>query len=140
MLMHYKKFCTIYDISLGAIWTSRSLKYNENPKSKFYQTFVDKDNTIYIDIDAFEKNIEPKRKMMELASELDEMQINNVPSLKGFLATKLVKRKLFKSYCTAYHYLNTCGYQRPEVNEAILDLKNQIVDKVKNGKNIFEIE
>lgn len=145
--MHYREFCKIYDISLGAIWTSRSLKYNENPKSKFYKTFVDKDNTIFIDIDVFEKNIEPKWKMIELIGtleeiqmKLDEMQIKNVPSLKGFLATKLVNRKLFKSYGTAYHYVNTCGYQRLEVNEAILDLKNKIVDKIKNNESIFNIE
>ena len=140
MLMHYREFCKIYNISLGAVWTSRSLKYNENPKSKFYKTFVEKDNTIFVDIEAFERNTESKWKMIDLVTSLDEIQIENVPSLKGFIARKLVEKKLFKSYNAAYRYIDMFGYKRPEVNEAILDLKNQIINKIQNNENVFEID
>lgn len=147
-LLDVNTFCRRTGVTKNTIYVAKSLGNYKKAQSKFFKVIViDEKNSkkYFLDFEQYLSNINRPIEISNLYIEIDELfeaqfEAQNSerkyeqyakPSLRGYLADLLFnKYKLFNSYIAAYSYAQNNGWQRTEVIDALIEIKDELKKEI----------
>lgn len=147
-LLDVNTFCRRTGVTKNTIYVAKSLGSHKKAQSKFFKVIiVDEKNSkkYFLDFEQYLSNVNRQIEISNLYIEIDELfeaQIEaqnskrkyeqyTKPSLRSYLADLLFnKYKLFNSYIAAYSYAQNNGWQRTEVIDALIEIKDELKKEI----------
>ena len=147
-LLDVNTFCRRTGVTKNTIYVAKSLGSHKKAQSKFFKVIiVDENNSkkYFLDFEQYLSNVNRQIEISNLYIEIDELfeaQIEaqnskrkyeqyTKPSLRSYLADLLFnKYKLFNSYIAAYSYAQNNGWQRTEVIDALIEIKDELKKEI----------
>ena len=147
-LIDVNTFCRRTGVTKNTIYVAKSLGSHKKAQSKFFKVIiVDEKNSkkYFLDFEQYLSNVNRQIEISNLYIEIDELfeaQIEaqnskrkyeqyTKPSLRSYLADLLFnKYKLFNSYIAAYSYAQNNGWQRTEVIDALIEIKDELKKEI----------
>ena len=139
-LLDVNTFCRRTGVTKNTIYVAKSLGSHKKAQSKFFKVIiVDEKNSkkYFLDFEQYLSNVNRQIEISNLYIEIDELfeaqnskrkyEQYTKPSLRSYLADLLFnKYKLFNSYIAAYSYAQNNGWQRTEVIDALIEIKDEL--------------